>query len=308
VPGDLIGDPLWAVLIPPRLARFRDLTGLVEATLTTNVTGWNKYVLLAGERVFLFPRQQENVAWFEHEVAVYRALAAGGFTLAPQVRGQWRDDEVYPYPFAEVTRLAGTRPADPAALFGPLGRVLARIHQVPPPDLAWPRLIERHQRPAYRWLHRALDPATSGDAAAEAAQRLDRPDCLPRWRARLAASAALAPVLIHGDIHEDQLLASDGKITGILDWETARVGHPFWDFDLGEWGTGLWRRHRRDFSGLWATAWREYAAVRGLDPDPAPLETVFRLRQALTLREQPGDQTHGPDITGTVAEHLAAIC
>jgi hypothetical protein len=50
-------------------------------------------------------------------------------------------------------------------------------------------------------------------------------------------------------------------------------------------------------------AWREYAAVRGLDPDPAPLETAFRLRQALALLDQPGD----PDVTGTVAEHLAAI-
>jgi aminoglycoside phosphotransferase (APT) family kinase protein len=303
VPGDLIGDPLWAVLIPPRLERFRRLAGLGDTALTTDLTGFNKYVLLAGERVFLFPRAQENVAWFEHELAVYRALAAGGFTLAPQVRGQWRDDEIYPYPFAEVTRLTGTRPADPAVLFGPLGRVLARIHQVPPPDLAWPRLIERHQRPAYRWLHRALDPATSGDAAAGAAMKLDHSDCLPRWRARLAAAAALTPVLIHGDIHEDQLLASDGEITGILDWETARVGHPFWDFDLGEWGTGLWRAHRRDFSRLWATAWREYAAVRGLDPDPAPLETAFRLRQALTLLVQPGD----PAVNGTLAEHLAAI-
>ncbi len=303
MPGDLNGDPLWAVLIPPRLERFRQLAGLGDAPLTTDLTGWNKYVLLAGDRVFLFPREQENVAWLEHELAVYQGLTAGGFTLAPQVRGRWRDEDVYPFPFAEVNRLAGTQPADPTALFGPLGRVLARIHQVPPPGLPWPPLIERHRRPAYRWLHRALDLATSADAAAEAAQRLDRFNCLPRWRSRLAAAAALTPVLIHGDLHEHQLLTDAGRITGILDWETARVDHPFWDFDLGEWGTGLWRLHRRDFSRLWATAWREYAAARGLDPDPAPLETAFRLRQALTLLEDPRD----PAVTGTVAEHLAAV-
>jgi aminoglycoside phosphotransferase (APT) family kinase protein len=299
----IVGDPVWAVLIPPRLERFRQLTGLGDAALTVDFTGWNKFVLLAGERVFLFPREQENVAWFEHETAVCRALAAGGFPLAPKVRGQWRDNAAYPYPFAEVTRLTGQRPADAAALFGPLGAALARIHQVPPPDLPWPRRIARHQRPAYRWLHRALDPATSSDAAREAALALDRPDCLPRWRSQLAAAATFGPVLVHGDIHEDQLLADGGRITGILDWETARVDHPFWDFDLGEWGTGLWRRHRWNFSGLWATAWREYAVVRSLDPDPAPLETAFRLRQALTLQEEPRD----PAITGTVAEHLAAI-
>jgi aminoglycoside phosphotransferase (APT) family kinase protein len=308
VPGDLIGDPLWAVLIPPRLARFRELTGLGDAALMADFTGWNKYALLAGDRVFLFPREQENVAWFEHEMAVCRALTAGGFTLAPQVHGQWRDGDVYPFPFAEVTRLAGkrlfrTRPASTAALFAPLGAVVARIHQVPPLDLRQPPLIARHQRPAYRWLHRALDPATSADAAAEAAQRLERLDAVARWRARLADAAELGHVLIHGDIHEDQLLAEDGRITGILDWETARIDHPFWDFDLGEWGTGLWRSHRRDFSALWATAWREYAAIRGLDPDPAPLETAFRLRQALALLDDPGD----PAVTGTVAEHLATI-
>ena len=114
MPGDLIGDPpigdpLWAVLIPPRLARFRELAGLGDAALTADFTGFNKYVLLAGERVFLFPREAENVAWFEHELAVCQALTAGGFTLAPQIRGEWRDDSVYPFPFAEVTRLAGTR-------------------------------------------------------------------------------------------------------------------------------------------------------------------------------------------------------
>jgi Phosphotransferase enzyme family len=283
--GDhLIGDPLWAVLIPPRLERFRALAGLGDAALTADFTGWNKYVLLAGDRVFLFPREPANLEWFEHELAVYRALNAGGFTLAPQVRGQWRDEEVYPFPFAEV----------------------ARIHQVPPPDLPWPRRIARHQRPAYRWLHRALDPATSADAAAEAARRLDRPGQLALWRRRLGVAAAHGHVLVHGDLHQHQLLVAGGEITGILDWETARVDHPFWDFDLGEWGTGLWRAHRRDFSQLWAAAWREYAAVRGIDPDPAPLETAFRLRQALALMD--GDGLSDPAVAGTVQEHIAPIC
>ena len=119
-------------------------------------------------------------------------------------------------------------------------------------------------------------------------------------------AAAHRHVLVHGDIHEHQLLVTEGEITGILDWETARVDHPFWDFDLGEWGTGLWRRHRREFSGLWATAWREYAAVRGIDPDPAPLETAFRLRQALALLD--GDGLSDPAVAGTVEEHVAPIC
>ena len=237
VPADLIGDPLWAVLIPPRLERFRELTGLGEAALTADFTGWNKYVLLAGDRVFLFPREPANLEWFGHELAVYRALTAGGFALAPQVRGQWRDEEVYPFPFAEVTRLTGGRPDDLAALFGPLGAVLARIHQVPPPDLPWPRRIARHQRPAYRWLHRALDPATSADAAAEAARRLDRPGQLSLWRRRLGVAAGHGHVLVHGDIHEHQVLVTERRDhrdpglgdgpgrSPVLGLRSGRVGH-----------------------------------------------------------------------------------
>jgi hypothetical protein len=97
--------------------------------------------------------------------------------------------------------------------------------------------------------------------------------------------------------------ADGGRLTGVLDWETARIDHPFWDFDFGEWGTGLWRRHRRDFSALWAQGWHAYAQVRGLDTDPRPLETAFRLRHALALLTDPGD----PSVSGTPEEHLAHL-
>ena len=113
-------------------------------------------------------------------------------------------------------------------------------------------------------------------------------------------------MLVHGDIHEDQLLADGGELTGVIDWETARVDHPFWDFDLGEWGTGLWRRRRRDFSALWARGWVPYAQRRGLDTDPRPLETAFRLRHALRLLADPADAGQ-PDVVGTIEEHLAGL-
>jgi hypothetical protein len=90
-------------------------------------------------------------------------------------------------------------------------------------------------------------------------------------------------------------------------WEdpemTARVDHPFWDFDLGEWGTGLWRRRRRDFSALWTRGWRAYAQARGLDVGSGPLEAAFRLRHAIGLLADPGD----PAVVGTLEEHLAQL-
>jgi aminoglycoside phosphotransferase (APT) family kinase protein len=301
--SSIAGDPLWAVLIPPRLAYFRTLVGIGDAPLEVDFTGWNKYVVLSAERAYLFPRETINVEWFERELAVYLALESTGLTVVPRLLGQWRDHAVYPLPFAAVTRLHGMHPSDASVLLDQLGRAIAQWHEITPPELPGARPPAHHDRPDMHWLRRALNPATTRDAAAEAAGRLGHPERLTRWTELLDVGARHRHVLVHGDIHEDQLLAVDGHLTGILDWETARIDHPFWDFDLGEWGSGLWRRHRHDFSRLRSIAWRSYARERGLDTDATPLETAFRLRQALYLRDSDRD----PALVGTIDEHLQAI-
>ena len=301
--SSVAGDPLWAVLIPPRLAYFRALVGIGDAPLEVDFTGWNKYVILSSERAYLFPREAINVEWFERELAVYRTLEPTGLSVVPRLLGQWRDDAVYPLPFAAVTRLHGAHPSDAGVLLDQLGRAIAQWHEITPPALPGARPPAHHDRPDMRWLRRALNPATARDAAAEAAGRLGHRERLTRWTELLDVGARHHHVFVHGDIHEDQLLAVNGHLTGILDWETARIDHPFWDFDLGEWGTGLWRRHRHDFSRLWSIAWRSYAHERGLDTDAKPLETAFRLRQALSLLDNDRD----PSLVGTIDEHLQAI-
>jgi aminoglycoside phosphotransferase (APT) family kinase protein len=289
------------VLIPPQAARFAAVTGADLDRLVLNVTGWNKLVLLDADRVFLFPRAAAGVEWFERELAVYQALARAQLEVVPRLLGRWEDPGIYPFPFAAVTRLRGEVLTEPEALAGQLGRAIARWHELEPPLLgARPR---HHDAAHHRWLRRALTPATSADAAAEAARRLGCPARASAWAELLARAARHDPVLVHGDLHEDQLLADGERLTGIIDWETARVDHPFWDFDLGEWGTGLWRRRRRDFSAVWARGWRAYAQVRGLDTDSRPLETAFRLRHALWLLADPGD----PAVVGTLAEQLAHL-
>jgi aminoglycoside phosphotransferase (APT) family kinase protein len=303
VSGDLVGRAVNAVLVPPQAERFASLVGADLDRLVLNVSGWNKLVLIDADRVFLFPRAAEGVEWFERELEVYRALAGTRLTVVPRLLGRWEDAEIYPFPFAAVTRLRGQVPADPEAFIEQLGRAIAGWHELEPPPLIGARVPRHHEVPYQRWLRRALDPATSAGAAAEAAGRLGRPELAPAWAGRLASAARLRPILVHGDIHEDQLLAEDGRLTGILDWETARVDHPFWDFDFGEWGTGLWRYHRRDFGALWARGWQAYAQARGLDTDSRPLETAFRLRHALRLLDEPAD----PAVHGTVQEHLTGL-
>jgi aminoglycoside phosphotransferase (APT) family kinase protein len=304
VSGDLVGRAVNAVLVPPQAERFASLTGADPDRLVLNVNGWNKLVLVDSDRVFLFPRSAGGVEWFERELTAYRALAGARLSVVPRLLGRWADPEIYPFPFAAVTRLRGAVPADPESFIGQLGRAVARWHELePPPPLAGVRPPKHHDVPWQKWLRRALDPATCAAAAAEAARLLDRPDRAAAWADLLARAARLPPVLVHGDIHEDQLLADGGELTGILDWETARVDHPFWDFDFGEWGTGLWRRRRRDFGTLWARGWAAYARARGLDTDSRPLETAFRLRHALRLLGDPGD----PVVLGTLEEQLADL-
>jgi hypothetical protein len=137
----------------------------------------------------------------------------------------------------------------------------------------WPAWIwtgSRRMRPAGtswscstligRSCFRGLDPSTSAAAAAEVASLLARPARASQWADLLSCAAQHRPVLVHGDIHGDQMLADGGRLTGIIDWETARVDRPFWDFDVGPRGSGLWRR-RREFSALLRRAWRAYARV-----------------------------------------------
>jgi aminoglycoside phosphotransferase (APT) family kinase protein len=291
------------VLIPPQAARFAAVTGADLDRLVLNVTGWNKLVLLDADRVFLFPRSAAGVEWFERELAVYQALAGTQLDVVPRLLERWEDPGIYPFPFAAVTRLRGEVLPEPEVLAAQLGRAIARWHELEPPPLPGARPPRHHDVAHHRWLRRALTPATSADAAAEAASRLGRPARATAWADLLARAARHDPVLVHGDIHEDQLLADGERLTGIIDWETARVDHPFWDFDFGEWGTGLWRRRRRDFGTLWARGWHTYAQVRGLDTDSRPLETAFRLRHALWLLTDPGD----PAVVGTLEEQLAQL-
>jgi aminoglycoside phosphotransferase (APT) family kinase protein len=299
----MVGPAISAVLVPPQAERFAALVGADLNRLVLNVTGWNKLVLLDSERVFLFPRWRTGLEWFERELAVYRALADTQLSVVPHLLGYWEDPEIYPLPFAAVSRLPGAAPAETDVPAEQLGQAIAGWHEIEPPALAGASPPAHHNTADQRWLRRALGPAGSNEAAREAAERLGQPGRASAWADLLSRAAELAPVLVHGDIHEGQLLVDSGRLTGILDWETARIDHPFWDFDFGEWGTGLWRRRRSDFSALWARCWRAYAEIRGLDPDSRPLETAFRLRHALRLLEDPGD----PAIHGTVEEHLAPL-
>jgi aminoglycoside phosphotransferase (APT) family kinase protein len=259
---------LHAVLIEPQLARCRRLCGLEGVRLTTSFEGWHRHAVLASDRVLLFPRDRSRVAGLRREAAVLEALA-GRDVPAPRLLGRWDDREVSPYPFLAVSRLpgqtwlrreAGATLIELERMLASLGRATASWHRLDRRTL--PRVLRRRpaaQDDVTRFLATGLD-----EAVEHVARLLNLPtERAASWRRALAEVAAMEPVLVHGDINEGQILVDERlEVMGILDWETAHIGHPLKDFDFGEWGYGVfaWDRH---FDRLHRAYWEGYAAGRG---------------------------------------------
>src|SRR5262245_34554162 len=129
-----------AVLVPPQLARFRQVCQ-VDGAIEPRFDGYTKHVLLTADRAFLFPRNHTLVTQLERECDVYAAV---GHPFVPRLLGRWHDPGISPYPFFAVTRLAGVAPGRAPsehlpALAAQLGAALAACHETRLDDVP-PRL------------------------------------------------------------------------------------------------------------------------------------------------------------------------
>ena len=231
-------------------------------------------------------------------MAVLEALTDLGVPDIPQLLRLVEDDEISPYPVVVCRRLPGVPVADVVedldaddleALFEALGRATVRWHALRVDGLELP-------------VGDSLEPVTrvSDELAASPAERR-----ASRWAADRASR--VEPVVVHGDLHEGQLLVDPNRpraLTGVLDWQTARVDHPFADFDFGEWGTAMWRAHRRVFRVLRRRAWDGYASERNLAEELWPVFEWFHAASHLARRTGVAGfpVEHAPEITGTVDE------
>lgn len=299
------GHPALAFVAPHRVGQFLAAVGIGEGEpIEANFTGWSKLVLLGPEVVVMVPRNHTQVPPLRRELAALEVVAGLGIPGVAELRAVIEDPDLGPYPFVVCERLPGVPLADviesvPAAalgdLFEDLGRRVARWHEVPVGGL--PLVFERRDavEPIERFLA-GLDLSGSEQKAAQSA---------------LARARSLESVLVHGDLHEGQLLVGgDGPaITGILDWQTARIDHPFVDFDLGEWGTALWRAHRQSFPDLRQRAWAGYAEARGLSADLALVFEWFHATSHARRMIGPGEfpVQHQPGITGTADAALRSV-
>jgi aminoglycoside phosphotransferase (APT) family kinase protein len=89
--------------------------------------------------------------------------------------------------------------------------------------------------------------------------RIDTAGAEAVWRAALASTWTRPPVWLHGDVAIGNLLVTDGRLTGVIDFGTAAIGDPAcdlviaWTFLAGE-SREAFRRAAPADAGMWARA------------------------------------------------------
>jgi macrolide phosphotransferase len=127
---------------------------------------------------------------------------------------------------AVVYRYLDGEPLDPSTLApGPglaahLGRVLAALHDTPP-DLLEDTGLPSYDADEYRRrrLTEVDRAASTGAVPATLLSRWERSlEQVAQWR--------FASTLVHGDLSGEHVLVHEGRVSGIVDWDEARIADP----------------------------------------------------------------------------------
>ncbi|WP_028279117.1 macrolide 2'-phosphotransferase [Arthrobacter sp. H5] len=177
------------------------------------------------------PKHAEASMRLETELQVLRMFAPGIRAelpfLIPHIAGTVRQGELCTFVYSHLE--GSTRSLDALAGSGTefaheLGRVLAAIHELPP------ALVHNADLPSYeanefrqRRLNELDQAATTGRIPA---------DLLRRWEHALEDVSLwrFSPTVVHGDLHEDNVLVSAGRVGAITGWTDLRIGDPADDF------------------------------------------------------------------------------
>ncbi len=224
------------------------------------------------------PRHEEASMRLESELAALRAFSAGiraslPFGL-PSVAGTVRQGPLRTFVYNHLPGKQfslqdlvglGSRCARD------LGTVMAAIHSMPA------SAIDRADLPSYTAEQVRQRRLNELDAAATTG--MIPPRLLRRWEHALEDVALwrFNATVIHGDLHEDQLLVQDAKVVAVTGWTDLQVGDPADDF---AWLAAV---HEQSFA---EAAFESYVAVRGDRADPhimrrAALAAEFALAQWL---------------------------
>ena len=189
--------------------------------------GWeHETYLVDGRVVFQFPRQAGGGDGFEWEERVQAFVASfiGDMVGIPRITRWGRPSARFPYPFAGHDVIPGVDASDPRAPRNPaladdIGRVLGRLHAIPPEPAAaagaftatldvadWAAALERVRR----WVSEV--PEIRRHVSGACAWLDAAPPAPDLYRG--------PPRFIHDDFQMEHVLVSPttGRLTGIVDW------------------------------------------------------------------------------------------
>lgn len=224
------------------------------------------------------PKHIEASMRLETELVVLRAFTpavrADLAFYVPAVAGTVRQGELTTFVYSHLPgsiRSIDALVADQTALADEIGRAMAGIHELPA------SLVNNADLPSYlanesrqRRLNELDQAATTGKIPST---------LLRRWEHALEDVSLwhFVPTVVHGDLHEDNLLIEAGRVRAITGWTDVHIGDPADDF------AWLIAANDAEFSDAVHTA---YASSRSNRPDDhllrrAALSAEFALAQWL---------------------------
>jgi aminoglycoside phosphotransferase (APT) family kinase protein len=232
------------------------------------------------------PRHAEASARLETEFLVLRAFAPAIRAelpfLMPTVAGSVRLGSLSTFVYSHLggsTRSVEELTAGPEALAREIGTALAAIHDLPH------ALVSNADLPSYtpnefrqRRLNELDQAATTGKIPASLLRRWEHAlEDVSLWR--------FNPSVVHGDLHEDNLLVEGSRVTAVTGWTDLRIGDPADDF------AWLVAANEQDFVDAVLAS---YTASRRDAPDQhllrrAALSAEFALAQYLVKGVAAGD-------------------
>ncbi|OAE02382.1 macrolide 2'-phosphotransferase [Arthrobacter sp. OY3WO11] len=251
------------------------------------------------------PRHAEASARLETEFLVLRAFAPAIRAelpfLMPTVAGSVRLGSLSTFVYSHLggsTRSVEELTAGPDALAREIGVALAAIHDLPR------AIVSNADLPSYtpnefrqRRLNELDQAATTGKIP---------PALLLRWEHALEDVSLwrFNPSVVHGDLHEDNLLVEGSRVTAVTGWTDLRIGDPADDF------AWLVASNEQDFVDAVLGA---YTAGRRDKPDKhllrrAALSAEFALAQYLVKGIAAGDATmvaEAEEMLATLASDIA---
>lgn len=177
------------------------------------------------------PRHAEASMRLETELQVLRAFTPGIRAelpfLVPHVAGTVRIGDLRTFVYSHIegsTRSLEELAAGGRELAREIGRAIAAVHELPR------TLVNEADLPAYeadevrqRRLNELDQAATTGRIPS---------DLLRRWEHALEDVSLwrFSPTVIHGDVHEDNLLLAAGRVCAMTGWTDLSIGDPADDF------------------------------------------------------------------------------